>query len=124
MKNIAVILLLVFFHLISLSQQSDNCILLINGKQFINNSKVPKDDLLKLCLMQLSDTRVNKILKPISFQWVVSIAGQIVKGDLTTCSKLTEAVNKMQSDDILFVEEIKYKGVAGLCAGQFALTLE
>ena len=122
MKNIVLFFVLFLISFITSAQSANNCVLLIDGKEV--KPQIAKDVLLKLCTLEIKDVRRTEVLKPVSLKWVYSSKGEIFQGDLHTCNKLEELAKKMKSGDVLFIDEIKYTGTAGLCQGQFALTIE
>ena len=123
MKN-TIILPLLFISAFAFTQSNNSCIFLLNGKQFERLGDATKDDLLDFCSLQVKDTRTNKLLQPVSYEWVYSSYGKITKGDLHSCARLVETIRNMKHGDVLFIDKIKYKGFTGLCEGQFAVTLQ
>jgi hypothetical protein len=124
MNKILICILLSCLSISLFSQSEANCIRIINGKEFDNKASISKSDLQNLCTLQVKDARTNKILKPISFKWKISSSGMIFQGDLTTCAKVTELAQRLKKGDIIFIDEMLFKGVAGLCQGQFALVVK
>ena len=122
--KITTTLLLLFSFTLPVLSQNDNCKLIINGKEFASKSAITKEDLMKFCSLEQKDTRVERNLKPVYLEWVFSFQGKIIKGTLHDCSKLEDAVKTVNGEAILFIDKIKYKDVAGLCQGQFALTIK
>ena len=65
------------------------------------------------------------MMKPVSYEWVLGYGGgKILKGDSHSCAKLIETINEMKNGDVIFIDKIKYKGITGLCNGQFAFKFE
>lgn len=122
MKHLIAFILL-FAIYTAFAQQTGDCVLLLNGKQFTYDDKVSADDLNQFCSLQLLDTRNNKTVPVTGLKWVTSNSGILVKGEWGECAKLVEAVKGMTKDDVLYITEIKYKGPKGLCTEQVALRL-
>jgi len=98
--------------------------MIIDGKEFESKSEITKEDLMKFCSMEQRDTRIEGKLKPVYYEWVFSYQGKILKGTQRDCAKLEQAIKNLKTEAILFVDNIKYKDVAGLCNGQFAFTIK
>lgn len=122
MKQLLTLGLLLFAGM-GFAQQAGDCVLLLNGKQITYDDKVSADDLKQFCNLQLLDTRNNKTVAVTGLKWITSNAGVLIKGEWAECTKLVEAVNGMTKDDVLYITEIKYKGLKGLCTDQIALRL-
>ncbi len=124
MKTSFFILAIMGLSFISNAQEKDNCTFYLNRKEFNSLAQATKTELANFCTLELKDMRVNKMLTPVSFEWVYSSHGKIVHGTLRDCGRLNELIKSAKPKDILFIDKIKYKGVTGLCEGQFALTIE
>lgn len=126
MKNNILLFLFVLILLAAKAQNSANCTMLINGKEFPPGSKIKKDDLVKFCPLEVKDGNSGKTIKVASVKWMIDHKGQVFKGtNPVDCSKLIQAINQMKSGDIIFIEEMRFKEFAPhSCMGQFYLTLE
>ncbi len=123
MKNILFALSLLFC-LAAKAQQADNCVLVLNGKELSTEDVITKDDAAHFCSLLFRDAVTKKDMLPTAYNWVASNNGQIIKGTLADCFKLMEAAKGMASGDVLYIQEIKYKGVKGQCKGQFQLRIK
>ncbi len=127
-KNKRVKNILLFFFVVlaftTKAQQADNCVLVLNSKELNFTDVITADDISQFCKVVFRDAATKKDLLPVSFQWVVSNNGKIIKGDWTGCQQLIDAAKGMASGDVLYINEIKYKGVKGQCKEQFALRLQ
>ena len=121
-KMLLPILMLLFIG--SQAQQADNCVLVLNSKELNFTDVITTDDISQFCKVVFRDAATKKDLLPVSFQWVVSNNGKIIKGDWTGCQQLIDAAKGMASGDVLYINEIKYKGLKGQCKEQFALRLQ
>ena len=125
MKLTTTLLLLVAFAGTSFSQAMTNsCAIIINGQEIKPGSTITKEQVTQLCTLQERFEKNGKLLQPNFMEWVVSTSGMIYKGNLTNCNKLTEIAPKLKTGDIIFIENIKYRDVVGLCNGQLALKVE
>jgi hypothetical protein len=123
MKYIGTLAVSLFISLLAFAQ-NENCKLIIDGKEFANRSAITKEQALKFCTVQQRDTRMSSTLQPVAYEWVYTVKGEIFKGNMQDCSKLTSLIGKQKTHAILFIDKIKYKDFAGICDGQFALTIE
>lgn len=120
-------LILPLFLLLSIAgkaQQADNCVLVLNGKELSTEDVITKEDAAHFCTLLFRDYVTKKDLLPTAYDWVASNNGQIIKGTLADCLKLMEAAKGMASGDVLYIQEIKYKGIKGQCKGQFTLRIQ
>ena len=124
MKKLLLPVLILLLFIGGKAQQADNCVLVLNGKELNFTDVITADDISQFCKVVFRDAATKKDLLPVSFQWVVSNNGKIIKGDWTGCQQLIDAAKGMASGDVLYINEIKYKGVKGQCKEQFSLRLQ
>lgn len=118
-----IILPLLLMAAITVSAQ-DNCVIVLNGKELSTEDVITKEDAAHFCSLVFRDAVAKKDLPPVAYNWVASNNGQILKGTLAECNRLTEAAIGMMSGDVLYIEEIKYKGLKGQCKSQFVLRMK
>ncbi len=124
MKNLAILVIgfVGFFN--SAAQKTEPCFLYINSKPFGNTGTISKYDLALLSTLEVKHARLDYKLTPVSFEWMIHSKGQIWKGNTTTLAKLKEIAPKLKTGDIIFIDRLMFKGITGVCEGQFAFTLE
>lgn len=104
------------------AQADPICTTFINGKQ-VTGGTIPIKDLANFCTLQLKEERTGKMLVPVTLEWVISSSGRVFKGNWRECTKIATLLKELKKGDILFIDKIKFKGMAGLCEGQFAFTI-
>lgn len=130
MKNILPLLSFLFFSVFLSAQDTKatdgDCVILIGGKQVRRGGEISAKDLSSLCLMNAHELKTDRILSPSAFKWSISGKGVVSKGEYpseSSCSRLKEIAEKAVIGDVVFIDEIKYRGVTGLCNAQFVLKI-
>ena len=78
----------------------ENCKLIIDGKEFANRSAITREQALKFCTVQQRDTRMSSTLQPVAYEWVYTVKGEIFKGNMQDCPKLTSLIGKQKTQAI------------------------